>query len=62
MTVEEEYVLSFDVKSSSGRWKDPAVVQIPTSQNDYETIIEFDDRPPGGSGWYSIELDVFGEK
>ena len=54
--------VSFDVKSSSGRWKDPAVVQIPTSKNGYETIIEFDDRPPGGSDWYSIELDVYGEK
>jgi prepilin-type N-terminal cleavage/methylation domain-containing protein len=54
--------ITFDVKKSIGRWKAPAVAQEPAASNGYEAVIEFDDRPPGGSDWYAIDIDVYGEK
>lgn len=32
------------------------MVQSPSADNDWTTIIEFDDNPPGGADWYSVRL------
>jgi len=33
-----------------------SIIQAPTAENQYTTIIEFDDNAPGGHDWYEITL------
>lgn len=53
--------LDFEIISSSGRWKPPVALSKPSSSNGNTMVIEFDDRPPGGSGWYSITFNIHGK-
>jgi hypothetical protein len=32
------------------------VEQYPTESNGYVTILDFNDDPPGGATWYSVQL------
>jgi hypothetical protein len=38
-----------------------SIVQLPSFDNDFTLIIEFNDDPPSGGEWYIIEIDVAGE-
>ncbi|MCU0233775.1 MAG: hypothetical protein MUE90_07075 [Thermoanaerobaculales bacterium] len=35
-----------------------SILQQPSSGNDYELIVEFNDNGPGGAAWYLIELQT----
>lgn len=49
------------VITATGRWALPSVVQVPSAANNYELIINFDDIPPVGSDWYSIEIEIWAD-
>ena len=54
--------MKLEITKAEGRWKKPSVIEKPSAQNDYQLVISFDDRPPGGSGWYEITIDVYGRR
>jgi prepilin-type N-terminal cleavage/methylation domain-containing protein len=54
--------LEFEVVEATGRWKKPVVLAKPSSSNGSTLVVEFDDRPPDGSGWYTIKFNVSGKK
>ena len=53
--------MEFEIVSATGRWKAPVVLAKPSSVNGSILIVEFDDRPPGGSDWHTITFKVYGE-
>tara|TARA_B100000085_G_scaffold103082_1_gene93748 strand:- start:358 stop:1542 length:1185 start_codon:yes stop_codon:yes gene_type:complete len=53
--------LDIELISYSGRWKPPIILNNPSQSNGNTLVIEFDDRPVDGSGWYSVTFKVHGK-